>query len=619
MHLKDLIERGYFPKELPPPFNTTLLADKVTTIRSNWAAIFTLNTDWRDAAFPLASLNGETASDFRARKKELVNKFISKYSSSRATEFSISKGKFSRRYLRIPNPKHYLALCEKIATNWAQFEYIYQLSEFSASYPVPESDINKRSVSTFSKGVADFRNKLLSTSFNKTIEIKVDISKFYPTIYTHSITWAFLGKEEAKRYFKQRDILDSLITSGDTNAALYKLADEIDNAVRACQERQSIGIPIGPDSSHIIAELIACRIDVLLKMEFSSMKFKSCRYYDDYYLYVSSKDEADKILKGIQRILIEFQLEINEGKIKIREFPFSFEDEYANAIHQFSFKETNLDSSLRYYFSLIWGLADKSPSKADTIFKYALRTFEFRTTEITKKSWKIFEALLFKTAIIEPSTLDIVTRILLSYKSYLDALSKERLKELFHIVIENHCPLKHNFEVSWALWLAKSFEIEISEDAANLVINMNDPISTLILLDIAKTMTIVSGSPNWGSIEIEIKDDILFSDQWLLAYEATKKGWLTPADPNLLEDNLYFKLLKDEGVEFYDSSKQLTIYTKKEKKVQNTEGGYCCKKNEIKEPEIYPIKDEPALEQKENNSTELKTIDFIDLMGISEL
>ncbi|MCC5619462.1 hypothetical protein LC605_31310 [Nostoc sp. CHAB 5836] len=89
--------------------------------------------------------------------------------------------------------------------------------------PVPEKDIKKRSVHTKSKTVADFRNQLIETSFSKLIEIRVDISKFYSSIYTHSVTWGFLGKEKAKNYFNQREILDTLIERGDIDAKLYKI------------------------------------------------------------------------------------------------------------------------------------------------------------------------------------------------------------------------------------------------------------------------------------------------------------------------------------------------------------------------------------------------------------
>lgn len=560
MTLFDLIERGYFPKELPSPFNTKLLAQHITTILTNWTVIFDNNTKLSSPTFVITRKSGESKADFKNRKKEHSVDFISKYNSSKGIVFSISKGKLSRRFLQIPNPKHYALLCDKIASRWDVFEKIFALSDYSKSYPIPETSKKKRSVSTFSKSVADFRNELLRTSLGKTIEVKVDISKFYPTIYTHAIAWALLGKEKAKLYFKQKDNLTTLIASGDLDAELYKYAETIDTAIRSCQERQSIGIPIGPDSSHILAEALACRIDSIVKDKFDSIDLKACRYYDDFYLYVSSKDEADRALKGLQLILSDFQLEINESKVRIKEFPFAFEDEFTTLLFLFDFKKTNLTNSLKHYFSLIWGFAEKNPKKADWIFKYSLRIFEFGTVQIPKNSWKIFEDLLFKTAIIEPSILDILTRLLLTYHSFLDSASKTKLTMLVNSIIKEHSAVNHNFEVSWSLWIAKTFEIEIEECCANKIIDTRDSISNLILLDLIKNTSLVKGTPYINNLAAELRDDILFSEFWLLAYESVKKGWLFPSNPNLLDDNSFFKILKNLDVEFYDLTYQLIPY-----------------------------------------------------------
>jgi len=357
MTLKDLIERGYFPKELPPPFDTSDLAADIDTTLSSWITVFDNNTSINSSTFVLTQIVGEIPKQFKDRKKAHRAAFISKYNSSKATIYSISKGKLSRRFLQIPNPKHFSLLAEKIVSRWSDYESVFRLSNYSQSYPIPETAPEKRAVSTSSKSVADFRNSLLKTSIGKLIEIRVDISKFYPTIYTHSISWALLGKEKAKHYFKEKDNLSILIAGGDTDAALYEYADSVDNAIRSCQERQSIGIPIGPDTSHIIAEVIACRIDNILESQLSSIGLKACRYYDDYYLYVSSMDEADRVLKGLQLILYEFQLEINEAKVKIHEFPFPFEDEFTTSLHSFDFKKTNQSNSIKHYFSLIWSFA----------------------------------------------------------------------------------------------------------------------------------------------------------------------------------------------------------------------------------------------------------------------
>lgn len=581
MTLKDLIERGYFPKELPPPFDTSDLSSGISSTLTSWTTVFENNTQVNSATFVLSQNPGETSQQFKDRKKAHRADFISKYNASRATVYSISKGKLSRRFLQIPNPKHFSILSEKIVSRWTDYKSVFNLSEYSQSYPIPETAIDKRSVSTFSKSVAEFRNSLLKTSIDKLIEVRVDISKFYPTIYTHSISWALLGKEKAKRYFKEKDNLDVLIAGGDNDAALYKYAESVDIAIRACQERQSIGIPIGPDTSHIVAEIIACRIDSVLKTRLSSIGLKACRYYDDYYLYVSTKDEADKVLKSLQLILSEFQLEINEAKVKIREFPFSFEDEFTTSLHTFDFKKTNQANSIKHYFSLIWSFAERNPKKTDWIFKYALRIFEYSTIVIQKNSWKVFEDLLVKSALIEPAILDILTRIFITYNLYLDTDSKDKLMRLINVIIKEHCPVRHNFEMAWALWIAKSFEIEIEEQSANDIIETRDSISNLILLDLINNSTLVKGHPKVGDLEAELKDDILMSESWLLAYEAVKKGWLTPIEANLLDNNLFFKILKDKNVEFYKHTKQLKTYKPKEEKpIETYSEGQAVQKTE---------------------------------------
>jgi hypothetical protein len=576
MQESKFIDKGYFPKELPPPFYTSKLAEKLSDIKNRWIAFEIIETD--------RTTNGikESKSDWNSKK----DSFYSKYGSSKCCNFSISKGKLSRRVLKIPNPKHFIPVVELICDKWDEINKIYALSKFSTSFPIEESNPNKRAVKTKSTSVQALRDTIIETSINKLIQVKIDISKFYPTIYTHIISWSLLGKDVAKKYYKKsKNELDTLIKSGDTNAILYKYADKLDSAIRACQDRQSIGIPIGPDTSHIIAEFIACRIDEEFKNKFDSINVEAVRYYDDYYIYVNTKDEADLVIKGFQKILNEFQLEINDKKVDIEEFPFLFENEWVTDLYQFEFRKTNQSNSLKHYFSLIWGIGEKNSSRTDWVFKYALKTFEFGTIIIKKESWKLFENLLLKTALIQPAVLDIITRIFLMYEIYVNNNSKEKLKNLIEHVISMHSPVNHNFETAWALWLAKSFKIKIKEELANQIIETNDSISILILLSLAKVENLVEGSPNFSSLENELKGDILLSETWLLAYEAVKKGWLTPSDTNLISKNGFFQILSDLNIDFFDCSRQLLIYETIDNDVNkklNTKS-----KEELNEPDDY--------------------------------
>lgn len=557
-----LIELGYLPKELPPGFISDSLAENLAEVKSRWLTFETSATERSD---------GESRSNWNQRKAD----FYSKYGSSQCADFSISKGKLARRVLKLPNPKHYLTVSELIASSWESYQPLFENSPFSMSFPVEQTENPKRAVKTFSSGVPVLRNEILKRSVRKLIQVKIDFSKFYPTIYTHTIPWSILGKDTAKRLFKlSKAELSELFDEGDSDAINYINADKLDTAIRACQDRQSIGVPIGPDTSHIIAELIACRIDILIHEKFNNLDIEAVRFYDDYYIYVNTFDEADKVIKGLQLILNEYQLEINEKKVEINEYPFAFENDWVTELNQFEFKETNKQNSLKHYFSLVWSIGEKNKSRTDWVFKYALRTFEFRTVEIDRNSWELFENLLFKTTLIQPAILDITTRILLSYSEYLNDTSLQKLRVLVRDIIRLHAPINHSFEVSWALWLAKSFNIQISEETANSVIETKDDISILILLCMTRQMDLVQGNPNFENIEAMLQDDVLFSKNWLLAYESVKKGWLNPAENDLLENNGFFKIISELNISFFNCDLQMTTIPRRETEQNEPVGNY---------------------------------------------
>jgi Nitrite/Sulfite reductase ferredoxin-like half domain len=83
---------------------------------------------------------------------------------------------------------------------------------------------------------------------------QTDIANFYPSIYTHSIPWALLGKQKCK---------------AEINTPLFKghYANKLDIFTRNMQDRQTIGIPIGPETSRILAEIISVAIDIKLQAD----------------------------------------------------------------------------------------------------------------------------------------------------------------------------------------------------------------------------------------------------------------------------------------------------------------------------------------------------------------
>ncbi len=63
---------------------------------------------------------------------------------------------------------------------------------------------------------------------------------------------------------------------------------------------------------------------------------KACRFYDDYYIYVSSKDEADKVLKGLSGFIISICPNILTASATIRTDDASLKTKFQSSAKDFS-------------------------------------------------------------------------------------------------------------------------------------------------------------------------------------------------------------------------------------------------------------------------------------------
>ncbi|RZK47999.1 MAG: RNA-directed DNA polymerase [Pedobacter sp.] len=258
-----LIEKGYFAKELPPQFVTYPLANKLSTINAAW--------------------NSRLSSLTKPRKQF--------FSETKSTIYNIPKVGLSRRVISIPNPVHQTNLVETIINRWNEIDLI--LTKSNSSYSKPKEDLQNTRAYVTEHNFTSFKRARFIGSFDNYHQVKSDISKFYGSIYTHSIPWIMHTKPVAK------------INRAD-NTLIGNLLDKI---LRTGNSGQTVGIPVGPDTSLIIAEIINCEIDNILQNKFKSNNIKFFRYIDDIYIYCDSYTEAEQAFKFYQKTLSEYQLE----------------------------------------------------------------------------------------------------------------------------------------------------------------------------------------------------------------------------------------------------------------------------------------------------------------------
>jgi len=79
----------------------------------------------------------------------------------------------------------------------------------------------------------------------------------------------------------------------------------------------SQGIPIGNDISFLLAEVVLARVDGQLRLSHN----RALRWYDDYELAFDSREEAEEVLKKLNRQLSRFRLRLNPKKNKNHSFP----------------------------------------------------------------------------------------------------------------------------------------------------------------------------------------------------------------------------------------------------------------------------------------------------------
>lgn len=132
-------------------------------------------------------------------------------------------------------------------------------------------------------------------------------------------------------------------------------------------------------------------------------------------------------------------------------------------------------------------------------------------------------------------------------------LDKVAVRETLSRVILRHVPLGSSSEVAWALWASIAFDVALPQDVGQTVGTMRDSVVAILALD-AEHRGLLSGLDKklWAS---SLTQDELRSEQWLLAYEAPKKGWLgSKAHYQGLPE---FVALDAWDVEFYDSDSLL--------------------------------------------------------------
>ena len=493
-HLDELLSKGYFPAELPPSFTSTDFAH-----------------------FAIANL-ATLPAGFRAPTRAK----LCRYSLARASS------KF-RRILGIPNPLHYLPLCEAIVNNWAAISGIFQLSAIARSTPTRHPQR--------ARAVSPRHERSVLPSFQAygragcRAIVRADIAEFYPSLYTHAIPWACHSKPIAK-----------------VNHSTTLFGNLLDKLIRDSQDGQTMGIPIGPDTSFIIAELVLARCDETLKARYPAVV--GLRWIDEFELLTPERGEANQLLAALQQVLGDFELRVNPRKTAVSDLPVEFEPNWIGELRAFSFRDSAVGQAndLIRYFDYVTSYLTEHPN--EHIVKYALG--RIRTIKPHPSNHSLLQSLVCQAASFEPGAIREALQILFYAETRRGLTVDRSLLELtINRIAEVCAKVGYHYEVSWCLWAAIKWNLALNKNVANSVSGLGNSVVAILALD-ANHLGLFGGQLNTQAWQARMAQTELHDEEWLLAYEANVHGWLasTPGGDHVQSDPA-FAVLKTAGVNFY--------------------------------------------------------------------
>ncbi len=488
--------RGYFPDRVIPPINSLSISPAIPDI--------------------LNFAKPKAIESIRKKPGPGIRRSLS-------VEHSVPKRKHLRRTLSIPNPLIQTVLSAEIAASWADLSIFCAQSQLSLSTP-------KLSATRAVEATHPLNEQPIfraQRSVGARYLLKADIARYYPSIYTHSIPWALHTKQKAR---------------ADKRYAL--LGNRLDLWMRETQDKQTGGIPVGPDTSFIVGEVIGTAMDLQLVSKMQSVR--GTRSIDDYFLYFSTVSEAERCIATLNEIGQEFELDINDAKTEIITLPDSLEPKWKTDLRGLEIRDSAAPQSfdLLTLFDRAFEYSKQFPT--DSVLTYAAKLT--LGANIAGGNWPLCESLLLKAALAEPTMLSVLGEIYTKFSAF--HTDKAALTVLIHSICAYHAPLQQGNEVSWALWLAKEMNIQIPKQVADRIAKLDDDLVALAALDLNDNgLFDASGFAKWRA---HMQAAELYERHWLIAYEAFERGWLTSLGNNdYIGDDEFFSILRVHGVRFY--------------------------------------------------------------------
>jgi hypothetical protein len=286
------------------------------------------------------------------------------------------------------------------------------------------------------------------------------------------------------------------------------------------QGNQTKGIPVGPDFSRAVGELVGSALDRLILDKIGNNYVGYVRNIDDFYIGASDLASAEAILHALQESLRAYELELNDDKTSIKEAYTLIDESWIHELDIVLGSSKDPAKALDRAFDRAFHLANATSS--DSSLKYLVRTAD-RLTSSEKVAFEDIEHSLIRSMVSYPHCLDYCVLLFLKQHA-LGNVNQKLWEEVLSRELVRHLALSHDHETSWLLAALAGAEIKVGK--LSFIPDPNRQITnTLLLHSLDKGYVDFDGN----AFLDEVMPDLEVNSNWLLSNEVIANGWGTSA------------------------------------------------------------------------------------------
>lgn len=426
--------------------------------------------------------------------------------------YSASKRGNQRRIFGLPHPLFIRDQAIFFLKNWSGIEKLLEKATGSVSKPEFVDDQPRLVKITPHSDLAEIRLKKFS---RYRYCLVTDVSRYFPSIYTHSIPWALHGKAQAK------------VDNSAFSASVW--ANRLDFLLRQTQSKQTIGIPVGPDTSKVVSEILLSAVENEFYRISKSKSVPLLRHVDDIWIAGETLEECEKHLHNIRQALRTFQLDISEAKTKIvstksllgDSWPYDLVEDLKSALKPWRPKGS-IDP-----VSVMNRLVDRAVSENDDgVIRYALRRLD--EAKSWNQSWGVLEHFLAQCAIQFPHSFDYVARVIVWRIRTGKTVDKVLWRSISRSTALQHAAIGNDSEVTWSVWLHKELKYKIPAEISNLIVGNCGPLPNALLAH-CLSKKLVSDKKLASKLIATVEGDLCAGPSWPLTLELVHLGLGDPS------------------------------------------------------------------------------------------